>query len=88
MINVFDALTGNWRRMDTSVVPTDKGTPGCGQPVTLLESQVCLCSHTYYMHGDRAVALCGGAERGTVALDAPYWERGLQCTCSGFRTAL
>lgn len=44
-------------------------------------SKVCLCGHTAYLHGDRAIVLCGGYS--TVARKQGY-EIPIRCNCKGF----
>ena len=47
--------------------------------------RACLCGHTAYLHGDRAIALCGGyslEKRERLAYDVA-----IRCNCKGFEDA-
>jgi hypothetical protein len=54
------------------------------QRVSERAREVCLCGHTAYLHGDRAIALCGGYD--LVARKAGY-EIPIRCNCKGFQHA-
>lgn len=88
MLNAFQ-LFGAWGRSnETPPVEQVEVKSLRNHPVSAHESRMCLCGHTHYWHGDRAVALCGAVDG--VPETAPDTDlyRGPQCACTGFTEAL